>query len=193
MSQNWTANLRTEEGKGASRRLRHANRIPAIVYGAGKEAVSISLLANFVKHAFEDESLFNTVLTLDVEGGKTETCVVKDIQRHPATGAVFHIDFQRAGKNTLVKKVPFVFVGQEESAGVKAGGMMSFLQSTVEVSCLAKDLPTEVTVDVSAMEAGTSMRLSELPLPKGVAIRALAHGNSDYDQSVVSISKAKAR
>ena len=149
MSQNWTANLRTEEGKGASRRLRHANKVPAIIYGAGKEAVSVSLLANFVKHAFEDETVFNTVLTIDVEGG--------------------------------------------ESEGVKAGGMMSFLQSTVEVSCLAKDLPVEIIVDVSAMEAGTSMRLSELTMPEGVAIRALAHGNSDYDQSVVSISKAKAR
>ncbi len=193
MSQNWTANLRTEEGKGASRRLRHANRVPAIIYGAGKEAVSVSLLANFVKHAFENEALFNTVLTIDVEGGASEACVVKDIQRHPATGAVFHIDFQRAADNILVKKVPFTFVGQEASAGVKAGGMMSFLQATVEISCLAKDLPTEITVDVSAMEAGTSMRLSELAMPEGVAIRALAHGNSDYDQSVVSISKAKAR
>ncbi len=193
MSQNWTANLRTEEGKGASRRLRHANKVPAIIYGAGKEAVSVSLLANFVKHAFEDETIFNTVLTIDVEGGESESCVVKDIQRHPATGAVFHIDFQRATDNILVKKVPFKFVGQEESAGVKAGGMMSFLQSTVEVSCLAKDLPVEIIVDVSEMEAGTSMRLSGLVMPEGVAIRALAHGNSDYDQSVVSISKAKAR
>ncbi|VAW45864.1 LSU ribosomal protein L25p [hydrothermal vent metagenome] len=193
MSQNWTANIRTEEGKGASRRLRHANQVPAIIYGAGKKAVSVSLLSNFVKHAFENEALFNTVLTIDVEGGDTETCVVKDIQRHPATGDVFHIDFQRATDNVLVKKIPFTFTGKDVSPGVKAGGMISFLQSTVEISCLAKDLPTEITVDVSQMEAGTSLRLSELVMPKGVAIRALAHGNSDYDQSVVNIGKAKAR
>ncbi len=193
MSQNWTASLRTEEGKGASRRLRHANRIPAIIYGAGKEAVSVSLLANFVKHAFEDEALFNTVLTIDVEGGETEVCVVKDIQRHPATGAVFHIDFQRAADNVLVKKVPFSFVGEDVAPGVKAGGMISFLQATVEISCLAKNLPTEITVDVSKMEAGSSLRLSELEVPEGVSIRALAHGNSDYDQSVVNIGKAKVR
>ncbi|VAW46756.1 LSU ribosomal protein L25p [hydrothermal vent metagenome] len=193
MSQNWTASLRTEEGKGASRRLRHANKVPAIIYGAGKEAVSVSLLANFVKHAFEDEALFNTVLTIDVEGGETEACVVKDIQRHPATGAVFHIDFQRASDNVLVKKVPFSFVGEEVAPGVKAGGMISYLQATVEISCLAKNLPTGITVDVSSMEAGTSLRLSELEMPKGVSIRALAHGNSDYDQSVVNIGKAKVR
>ncbi len=193
MSQNWTASLRTEEGKGASRRLRHANRVPAIIYGAGKEAVSISLLANFVKHALENEALFNTVLTVDVEGGETEACVIKDIQRHPATGAVFHIDFQRAADNILVKKIPFNFIGEDVSPGVKAGGMISFLQATVEINCLAKDLPTEITVDVSTMEAGTSLRLSELDLPEGVSIRALAHGNSDYDQSVVNIGKAKIR
>jgi len=193
MSQNWTASLRTEEGKGASRRLRHANRVPAIIYGAGKEAISVSLLGNFVKHAFEDEALFNTVLTIDVEGGESEACVVKDIQRHPATGAVFHIDFQRAADNILVKKVPFSFVGEEVCPGVKAGGMISYLQATVEISCLAKDLPTGITVDVSNMEAGTSLRLSELEIPAGVSIRALAHGNSDYDQSVVNIGKAKVR
>jgi len=193
MSQNWTASLRTEEGKGASRRLRHANRVPAIIYGAGKEAVSVSLLANFVKHALENEALFNTVLTVDVEGGETEACVIKDIQRHPATGAVFHIDFQRAADNILVKKIPFNFIGEDVSPGVKAGGMISFLQATVEINCLAKNLPTEITVDVSNMEAGTSLRLSELDLPEGISIRALAHGNSDYDQSVVNIGKAKIR
>ena len=193
MSQNWSASLRTEEGKGASRRLRHANRIPAIIYGAGKEAVSISLLGNFVKHALENEALFNTVLTIDVEGGDTESCVIKDVQRHPATGAVFHIDFQRAADNVLVKKVPFSFVGGDVAPGVKAGGMISYLQATVEISCLAKNLPTEITVDVSNMEAGTSLRLSELEMPEGVSIRALAHGNSDYDQSVVNIGKAKIR
>jgi len=188
---NWTANIRTEEGKGASRRLRHANKVPAVIYGAGKDAVSISLADNFVKKQFEDDAVFNTVLNIDVDGGNTEACVVKDVQRHPATGAVFHIDFQRAADNTLVKKIPLSFSGSEVSPGVKAGGLISYLQSTVEVSCTAKNLPTAITVDVSAMEAGTSMRLSQLVLPEGVKVTALAHGNSDYDQSVVNIGKAK--
>ncbi|WEJ63100.1 50S ribosomal protein L25/general stress protein Ctc [Thiomicrorhabdus lithotrophica] len=194
MSQNWTAEIRTEEGKGASRRLRHAGKVPAIIYGAGKDAVSIAFPENFIKKSFENADNFNSILTIDVEGGASEACVVKDIQRHPSTGAVAHIDFQRAGKdNKLVKKVPLSFVGQNTAPGVKAGGLMSFLQSTVEVSCLAKDLPTKIDVDVSSMEAGTSMRLSELTVPAGVVITALSHGNADYDQAVVNIGKAKKR
>jgi large subunit ribosomal protein L25 len=191
MSHIWTAEIRTDEGKGASRRLRHANKVPAVVYGAGKDAVSVSLTANFVKHALENESIFNTVLTLEVEGGETETCVIKDMQRHPATGAAFHIDFQRAADNILVKRVPLTFSGKSTAPGVKAGGLMSFLQSTVEVSCVAKNLPTTITVNVSTMEEGSSMRLSEIVLPEGVSLTALTHGSSDYDQSVVNIGKAK--
>lgn len=191
MSQNWTAEIRTEEGKGASRRLRHAGRVPAIIYGANKDAVSVSFADNFIKKAFSDNDNFNTVLTIDVNGAEPETCVVKDIQRHPSTGLVSHIDLQRAGTTKLTKKVPLTFTGQESAPGVKLGGLMSFLQSTVEVSCLAADLPTKINVDVSAMEAGTSMRLSELTMPEGVSITALSHGNTDYDQSVVNIGKAK--
>jgi len=192
MSQNWTAEIRTEEGKGASRRLRHTGKVPAIIYGAGKDAVSVSFSGNFVKKAFENSDNFNSVLTIDVNGGTKESCVVKDIQRHPSTGEVSHIDLQRAGKaNKLTKKVPLQFVGQAKSPGVKLGGLMSFLQSTVEVSCLAKDLPTKIEVDVSEMEASTSMRLSQLVMPKGVVITALSHGNADYDQSVVNIGAPK--
>lgn len=193
MSHIWTAEIRTDEGKGASRRLRHANKVPAVIYGAGKDAVSVSLTANFVKHALENAAIFNTVLTLEVEGGETETCVIKDMQRHPATGAAHHIDFQRAADNVLVKKVPLTFVGKAVAPGVKAGGLMSFLQSAVEVSCLAKNLPTTISVDVSAMQEGSSMRLSEIALPEGVSITALSHGSSDYDQSVVNIGKAAKR
>jgi len=193
MSQNWTAEIRTEEGKGASRRLRHAGRVPAIIYGANKDAVSVSFAENFVKKAFENNDNFNSVLTVNVEGGSEESCVVKDVQRHPSTGEVFHIDFQRAGDSKLTKKVPLVFSGKEVSPGVKAGGLMSFLQATVEVSCVAKDLPTKIEVDVSSMEAGSSMRLSELNMPEGVVVTALTHGNSDYDQSVVNIGKSKSK
>jgi large subunit ribosomal protein L25 len=192
MSQNWTAEIRTEEGKGASRRLRHAGRVPAIIYGAGKDAVSVSFLAKDVKKSFQDNDTYNSVLNIDVQGGTAESVVVKDVQRHPATGEVSHIDLQRAGAdNKLVKKVPLNFIGQAVAPGVKLGGLMSFLQATVEVSCVAKDLPTKIDVDVSNMEAGSSMRLSELTMPEGVAITALSHGNTDYDQSVVNISKPK--
>jgi len=192
MGQNWTAEIRSEEGKGASRRLRRTGQVPAIIYGADKDAVSVAFAGNFVKHAFENADVFNTVLTIDVNGGETETCVVKDIQRHPATGDVSHIDLQRASdSNVITKDVPFNFVGKASAPGVKMGGMMTILQPTVEIRCLAKDLPTVITVDVSKMEAGASLRLSELALPEGVVITALTHGNTDYDQSVVNITKPK--
>ncbi|WP_127470162.1 50S ribosomal protein L25/general stress protein Ctc [Thiomicrorhabdus aquaedulcis] len=194
MSQAWTAEIRTaaEEGKGASRRLRNTGKVPAIIYGANKDAVSVTLDGNFIKHALEKAEVFNTVLTVSVTGGAEEMCVVKDIQRHPATGMVAHIDLQRAGAdNKLVKKVPLKFVGKAVAPGVKKGGLMSFLQSTVEVTCLAKNLPSAIEIDVSSLEEGASMRLSDLVLPEGVSITALSHGNADYDQSVVSVSKPK--
>ncbi len=192
MSQTWTAEIRTEEGKGASRRLRHAGKVPAIIYGAGKDAVSIAFEAKLVRHGFEDVDMFNSVLNIDVTGAGTEQCVVKDMQRHPATGEISHIDLQRVADDSMItKKVPFNFEGKAVAPGVKLGGMMTFLQSTVEIRCLAKDLPTAVKVDVSAMDAGTSMRLSDLQLPEGVVITALTHGNTDYDQAVVTIGKPK--
>ncbi|MDG6779120.1 50S ribosomal protein L25/general stress protein Ctc [Thiomicrorhabdus sp. zzn3] len=192
MAQNWTAEIRSQEGKGASRRLRREGKVPGIIYGADKDAVSVAFESNFIKHAFENVDLFNTVLTIDVKGGETESCVVKDMQRHPATGEVSHIDLQRADeKSMLTKRVPFVFTGKNVAPGVKMGGMMTILQPTVEVRCLAKNLPTSITVDVSKMEAGTSLRLSDLALPEGVSITALSHGNTDYDQAVVNISKPK--
>ncbi|QKI89930.1 50S ribosomal protein L25/general stress protein Ctc [Thiomicrorhabdus xiamenensis] len=192
MSQNWTAEIRSEEGKGASRRLRKAGKVPAIIYGGDKAATSIAFDANFIAHVFENVDLFNTVVTVDVQGGDAEQVVVKDIQRHPATNDVAHMDLQRASDNKMItKKVPLNFNGKAAAPGVKMGGLMSFLQPTVEVRCLAKDLPASIEVDVSKMEAGTSMRLSELNMPEGVILTALTHGNTDYDQAVVNIGKPK--
>ncbi|MPQ77509.1 50S ribosomal protein L25/general stress protein Ctc [Hydrogenovibrio sp. JE_KL2] len=191
MSQVWTAELRTEEGKGASRRLRHAGKIPAIIYGAGKDAKSVSLSSNTIEHALQDNDMYNTVLTIKGAGDE-ENCVIKDLQRHPATGMISHIDFQRASDASyIVKRVPLDFQGRANSPGVKMGGLMSFMQQTVEVRCLAKDLPTKITVDVSKMEAGTSLRLSQLEMPAGVVLTALTHGSADYDQAVVGIGKVR--
>lgn len=192
MSQSWNAVIRSEEGKGASRRLRRAGKVPAIIYGADKDALSIALEANMVKHALQNDDMYNTVINVDVDGGTAEQCVIKDLQRHPATGDVSHIDMQRVtDDSTVTKKIPFNFEGKAVAPGVKLGGMLTVLQPSVEVRCAAKNLPTSITVDVSAMEAGTSMRLSDLQLPEGVVITALTHGNSDYDQAVVNISKPK--
>ena len=192
MDQVWTAELRTEEGKGASRRLRLAGKVPAIVYGGEQDAKSIALKSNQIERALKlNFDLYNAELTLEGEG-VSEKCVIKDMQRHPATGFVSHIDFQRAtDKSIIVKRIPLKFVGKSVAPGVKIGGIMSFMQSNVEVSCLTKDLPTAIEVDVSKLESGESLRLSELVIPTGVKLTALSHGNSDYDQAVVGVSKVK--
>jgi len=190
MSQVWTAELRTEEGKGASRRLRHAGKIPAIIYGSG-DAKPIALESNKVEHALMDDDMLNTVLTIEGAGDK-EVCVIKDIQRHPATGFISHIDFQRAADDAFVtKRVPLRFVGTDVAPGVKMGGLMSFMQQTVEVRCLTKDLPTKIDVDVSNLGESSNIRLSELPMPEGVTLTALTHGSAGYDQAVVGIGKIR--
>ena len=192
MDQVWTSELRTKEGKGASRRLRLTGKVPAIVYGGGQEAKSVSLKSNQIERALRlNVDLYNSVLTLEGEG-VAESCVIKDLQRHPATGLISHVDFQRATDNSvIVKRVPLKFIGREVSPGVKKGGLMSFMQSSVEVSCLTKNLPTAIEVNVSTLEDGANLRLSELTLPEGVTLTALTHGNTDYDQAVVGISKVK--
>ncbi len=191
MSQTWRAELRTDEGKGASRRLRHAGKIPAIIYGADKEPKSVSFAANFISRVLQDDTVYNTVLNIDLLGN-TESCIIKDMQRHPATGLVMHIDMQRANDDSvIIKRVPFEFEGVSSSPGVKSGGQMTFMQTDVEVRCLAKDLVASISVDVSKMESGSNLRLSELSLPEGLTIIALTHGNTDYDQAVVGVGKVK--
>lgn len=192
MSALWTAKVRSAEGKGASRRLRHTGQIPGIIYGNNKDAVSVTLDANFVKKALMNNDIYNTILTVDVEGAAKEKVVIKDMQRHPARADVMHIDLQRVtDKARVVKRVPIKFVGAAKAPGVKLGGLMTFFQKTVEIRCSAKDLPTAIEIDVSAMEAGESLRLSDLQLPKGVDVVALLHGSADYDQAVVGIGKVR--
>lgn len=194
MSEVWNAEIRTDEGKGASRRLRHAGKIPAIIYGGSKanKPTSISFAENFVTRVLQDDSIYNSILTINVDGAE-EPCIIKDMQRHPATGMVSHIDLQRAKKNTkLIKRVPFDFVGAELAPGVKLGELMTFMQKDVEIRCLSQNLPASITIDVSKMVSGENMRLSDLTIPKGVEIIALTHGIADYDQAVVGIGKPRA-
>lgn len=192
MSLVWDAEVRSDEGKGASRRLRNTGKVPGIIYGAGKEPQSVAFASNFVTRVLKNADLFNTVLTVNV-GGNTESCVIKDMQRHPASGDITHIDMQRTDDSSyIVKRVPFKFTGTSIAPGVKMGGLMSYMQTTVEIKALAKNLPAFIEVDVSKMEASTSLRLSQLAMPEGVSILALSHGNSDYDQAVVGIGKPKA-
>lgn len=187
-----TAESRSAQGKGASRRLRRLeNKIPAILYGANKEPQNISLLANEVAKATENEAFYSHVLTLVVDG-KEEQAVVKDLQRHPAKNHVMHADFQRVdATHKLHMSVPLHFINEEKCPGVKMqGGMIAHQMSEVEVQCLAKDLPEYLELDMIEAQVGTTYHLSDIKLPEGVEIMALLQGE-DHDLPIVSVNAPK--
>tara|TARA_R110001606_G_scaffold346892_4_gene496021 strand:- start:48807 stop:49502 length:696 start_codon:yes stop_codon:yes gene_type:complete len=191
------AELRTDLGKGASRRLRHAGNVPAIVYGSDEAPISITVEHNkFLRHLAED-AFYSHILTLNVDGKKQQV-VLKDLQRHPASDVkIMHADFLRVSANhALTMNVPLHFNGEDVAPGVKTGGLVSHLMTEVEVSCLPKDLPESIDIDVSGLDMDESIHLSELVLPAGVTLTALAHNQDEeleegersaYDQAVVSI------
>ena len=172
------AEARSDLGKGASRRLRRlASQVPAVIYGGDKAPVSISLLAKEVAKLLENEAAYSHVIALTVDGA-VETVVIKALQRHPAKGHVLHADFVRvvAGQK-LTAHVPLHFINQETSVGVKQqGGEVSHSAVEVEVSCLPKDLPEFINVDMANVEVGQILHMPDLVLPAGVELVALAHG-----------------
>ncbi|WKE66649.1 50S ribosomal protein L25/general stress protein Ctc [Gallaecimonas kandeliae] len=188
MSYIFEAELRTDLGKGASRRLRREDKVPAIVYGADKEPVSITLDHNKVIEAQADEGFYTHILTLNIAGEKIEV-LAKDMQRHPFKPKVTHIDFLRVdASHKLHTKVPLHFVGEELAA--KKGGVVAHHASEVEISCLPKDLPEFVEVNVAGMEVGDTLHLTDLKLPRGVVSVELAKGE-DHNQAVVSLNAPK--
>jgi len=185
-----SAELRTDLGKGASRRLRHAEKMPAILYGAGQDPVSLVFEQKDIRAYIEDEHFYTSILDLNING-KSEQVVVRDIQHHPYKIDPMHIDFQRVDeKHTLHMHVPLHFIGEEKSPGVKAGGQVSRLEVEVEVECLPKNIPEFIEVDVSGMETGDIIHLTDLKLPANVEILALKQGE-DHDTAVVSIHAPK--
>ncbi|MCR1828789.1 50S ribosomal protein L25/general stress protein Ctc [Pseudomonas oleovorans] len=186
------AEVRSDLGKGASRRLRrNVSMVPAVIYGGDKAPQSISLLAKDLAKLLENEAAFSHVLSLDVAGTK-ENVLIKALQRHPAKGFVLHADFQRvvAGQK-LTAHVPLHFINEATAVGVKQqGGEISHTINEVEVSCLPKDLPEFIEVDMAAVEVGQTVHMSDLKLPKGVELVALAHGN-DLAVSNIHASRVK--
>ena len=184
-----SAELREGKGKGASRRLRHANRLPAILYGVGKDAVSLSLLQKDVQYVSQDETFYSQVLSLTVDG-KAEDVLVKDIQRHPYKTIIMHVDFQRVDANKVVHvHIPLHFIGDEIAPGVKTeGGAVSHVIMEVEVVCLPKVIPAFIEVDLSGMHLGDILHLTDLVLPEGVQVLALTHGDEhEHDTAVANI------
>lgn len=176
---------RSDLGKGASRRLRrNANLIPAVVYGAGKDAVSVSLAQREVARLLLNDSAYSSILALSIDG-KVENVLIKALQRHPSKGFVMHADFVRvvAGQK-LTTIVPVHYLNEETCAGVKAGGELFRVTPEVEVTCLPKNLPEAIEVDLTNVGLGQLVHLADLTAPKGVEFVALAHEQNPVIASV---------
>ncbi|WP_373187337.1 50S ribosomal protein L25/general stress protein Ctc [Halopseudomonas sp.] len=179
---------RDDLGKGASRRLRrNADMVPAIIYGGSKAPQSVSLEARELKKALENEAFFSHVIKVDVDG-KNNNVLIKALQRHPAKGHVMHVDLLRviAGHEVTVL-VPLHFLNESSCVGVKqGGGIVSHTMTEVEVHCLPKDLPEFIEVDMAEVELNGIVHLTDLKLPKGVSLTALAQG-ADHDLPVANV------
>jgi large subunit ribosomal protein L25 len=183
-----SAEPRSDVGKGASRRLRRvAGRVPGIVYGGGDEPEMISLFANDLAKAEKIEAFFSQILELQIEGRKVQT-VLKDLQRHPSRGEIIHMDLQRVlADHELHVHLPIHVLGEEECKGVKqSNGQILHQMIEVEVVCLPANLPEYLEIDVTDLDVGDSIHLSEIPLPEGVTIPELELGE-DHDQPVVQV------
>ncbi|EKE82787.1 50S ribosomal protein L25/general stress protein Ctc [Idiomarina xiamenensis] len=182
------AELRTDLGKGASRRLRRAEKVPAILYGGEKEPLALTLDHNKVNNMADYEAFYSHILTLDVDGKKYQA-IVKDMQRHPYKPKLTHIDFQRVeAGHKLHTNIPLHFLNEATAKGVKdEGGMVVHHVTDVEITCLPKDLPEYLEVDIAALALGDTLHLTDLKLPQGVELVELNKGE-DHDQAVVSIA-----
>jgi large subunit ribosomal protein L25 len=188
---NLDASVRTDLGKGASRRLRREDKLPGIIYGGEEAPVSITLAHNKVFQASEFEAFYSHVLTLNVDGKATEV-LVKDMQRHPFKPKITHIDFQRVIAGQAVHtNVPVHFINEEKSAAVKAGGVAEHHLTEIEVTCQPKDLPEFIEVDMAGVEMGQTLHLSDLTLPAGVSSVELAKNDEAHDLAVVTVKPAK--
>ena len=183
-----TATTRTLQGSGASRRLRHAAKVPGIIYGGSAAPVMIELDHNELIIALRKEAFHSSVLTLNLDGA-AQSVLLRDSQMHPYKALVQHVDFMRveAGQE-IHQKVPLHFINQEIAPGVKlGGGNVMHAMNEVDVTCLPKDLPTFIEVDLQNLEAGQTIHMSQIIYPNGV--KPVAHG--DDDPVVVSISVKK--
>jgi large subunit ribosomal protein L25 len=186
------AEIREGQGKGASRRLRREGKVPAIIYGGGRPPRALAFDHNKVLQQLDQESFYSSILTIQV-GEKSQAAILKDVQRHPAKRQILHMDMQRIVEDEKIRmNVPIHFVGEQQAPGVKqGGGTVSRLMTDVEVNCLPRDLPEYFEVDISHLELGEMLYLSDIKVPEGVELPELAQG-AEHDHAIVSIHVMKA-
>jgi large subunit ribosomal protein L25 len=184
------AEFRNDEGKGASRRLRHAGRVPAILYGGKQPPRMLSLDHQKLVTLIEDEKFYSSIIGVKV-GAETQAAIVQDLQMHPAKPQVLHVDLLRVSADEKIRlRLPIHFKGESISPGVKLqGGLVSHRLADIEVLCLPKDLPEEIVLDLSQMKLNETRHISDIPLPAGVVATAVVQGK---DQVVVSIHSPRA-
>jgi len=183
------AEFRETQGKGASRRLRHAGKVPAILYGGHAAARTLTLSHQKLLIMLDNERFYSTILNLRV-GDESQAAILKDVQRHPFKNAIVHVDFQRVDENEKIRiSIPLHFTGAAVAPGVKSqGGLVSHMRTEAEISCLPKDLPEFIEVDISGLSLNESIHLSQLKVPQGVVLVELAK----EDAAVVAIHSPRA-
>lgn len=187
-----TAQVRTDVGKGASRRLRRdADLVPAVIYGAEKEPVALTIPHKDLMKATENEAFFSQIITINT-GAEKSPAIVKDLQRHPARLRILHADFYRVSMDQeITVEIPLHFINEEECVGVRLNnGQIARNLSTLEITCLPGDLPEYIEVDVIDLDIGDAIHVSQLVLPQGVEVPELALGE-DHDQVVVTVNEKR--
>jgi len=175
------AEIREDVGKGASRRLRHQGKIPAVIYGGKKDPATLTLEHAPLMHAAEQESFYSSILEIKVADGRTQKVVVRDVHHHPYKMQIMHLDFLRVSAEQILRmSVPIHFTGEDESeAGKVSGVIIQHLVTEVEIAALPENLPEFLAVDLSALEDGGVVMLSDITLPEGVEIPALSGDAED--------------
>lgn len=180
---------RTLFGKGASRRLRRENLVPAIVYGAEDEPQPLQLKHNEVIKHLENEAFYSQLLALSVDGKESVRTLLRDVQRHPYKQQILHLDFQRvvAGQ-ALQVTVPLHLLNEETCFGVKTeGGMINRTENEVTVSCRPRDIPESIEIDMAELKIGDSVHLSDLTMPADVELVDLGEKGDDSDRILISV------
>ncbi len=185
-----SAEFRDNQGKGASRRLRHAGRVPAILYGGKRDPRQLTLNHEKLVTLIGNEKFYSSIINLKV-GDVSQAAIIKDVQMHPALNRVQHVDLQRVQETEKIRiRLPIHFKGEAASPGVKSqGGVVSHRIADVEITCLPKDLPETLELDLSEMKLNESKYLTDLPLPAGVALTSMKQGKNAV---VVSIHSPRA-
>jgi len=180
------AEPRTDMGKGASRRLRHSGRVPAILYGGDGAPEALTLSHNELLRNLQHEAFYSHILTVK-NGSTTTSAILRDLQRHPSKPQIMHVDLQRVSATEKLRtQVPLHFIGADVNPRVKAGAMVSHETTEVEIECLPGDLPEFIEVDISGLDIGDTLHLSDLQLPAGVVLLELARGEA-HDLGIVTM------